>query len=57
MVIATIEPSGSWAGRKITREGDVFSVEDVGPVSAEDVMNHERSGARVRERRGAETGR
>ena len=44
MVIATIELSGSWADRTITREGGVFSVEDVGPVSAEEVMDHERPG-------------
>ena len=44
MLIATFGPATAWAGRTITREGDVFTLEDHGPISAADVMEYDRQG-------------
>ena len=44
MIIATFGPSTGWAGKTITREGDVFTLEDHGPISAGDVMEYDRQG-------------
>jgi hypothetical protein len=44
VLIATFGPSTGWAGKKITREGDAFVLEDHGPISATDVMEYDRQG-------------
>lgn len=44
MLIATFGPSTGWAGKTITREGEVFTLEDHGPISAADVMEYDRQG-------------
>jgi hypothetical protein len=47
MIIATFGPNTGWAGKLITREGDVFTLEDHGPISAIDVMEYDRQGQLV----------
>lgn len=44
MIIATFGPTTGWAGKTITREGEVFTLEDHGPISAADVMEYDRQG-------------
>jgi S1-C subfamily serine protease len=44
MLIATFGPTTSWVGKKITREGDFFILENHGPISAQDVMDYDRQG-------------
>ena len=44
MLIATFGPSTGWSGKKITREGDAFVLEDHGPITAADVMEYDRQG-------------
>ncbi len=44
MLIATFGPTTGWNGKTITREGDVFILEGHGPISAADVMEHDRQG-------------
>lgn len=44
MIIATFGPTTGWAGKTITREGDVFTLEDHGPITAVDVMEYDRQG-------------
>ena len=47
MLIATFGPSTGWAGKTITREGDVFILQDHGPITAADVMEYDRQGQLV----------
>lgn len=47
MLVATFGPSTGWAGKTITREGEVFTLEDHGPISAADVMEYDRQGQLV----------
>ena len=44
MLIAVFGPSTAWAGKKITREGDAFILEDYGLVSAQAVMEYDVQG-------------
>ena len=44
MLIAVFGPSTALAGKKLTREGDFFILEEHGPISAQDVMEHDRQG-------------
>ena len=44
MLIATFGPTTGWAGKRITREGDVFVLEGHGSISAADVMEYDRQG-------------
>jgi hypothetical protein len=44
MLIATFGSSTGWAGKTITKEGDVFVLQDHGPISAADVMEYDRQG-------------
>ncbi len=42
MIIATFGPNTGWAGKTITREGEVFTLEGHGPITAADVMAYDR---------------
>jgi hypothetical protein len=44
MLIATFGPTTEWVGKTIIRDGDIFLLEDHGPVSARDVMEYDRQG-------------
>ncbi len=44
MLIATFGPATGWNGKTITREGDAFILEGHGPISAADIMEHDRQG-------------
>ena len=44
MLIATFGPATGWNGKTITREGDAFILEGHGPISAADIMEHDRHG-------------
>jgi len=44
MLVATFGPSTGWVGKTITREGDVFTLEGHGPITAADVMEYDRQG-------------
>src|SRR5665647_1576342 len=44
MIIATFGPTTAWAGKTITREGDVFTLEGQGPITTADVMEYDRLG-------------
>lgn len=44
MVIATFGPTTAWVGKTITREGDVFTLEGHGVISAANVMEYDRLG-------------
>ncbi len=44
MLVATFGPSTGWAGKTITSESDVFVLEGHGPITAADVMEHDRQG-------------
>lgn len=44
MIIATFGPTTEWAGKTISRDGDVFVLEGHGPISASDVMDYDRQG-------------
>jgi hypothetical protein len=44
MLVATFGPTTAWAGKTITREGDVFVLEGHGPITASDVMDYDRRG-------------
>jgi len=44
MLIATFGPTTAWVGTQITREGDAFVLEGHGPISAGDIMEHDRQG-------------
>lgn len=44
MIVATFGPTTAWIGKTITREGDVFILEDHGPISAEAIMEYDRQG-------------
>lgn len=44
MLIATFGPTTGWAGKTITREGDVFTLEGHGPITPADVMEYDRKG-------------
>ena len=44
MLVATFGPTTGWAGKTITREGDVFTLEGHGPITAVDVMEYDRQG-------------
>jgi len=44
MLIATFGPTTGWNGKTITREGDAFILEGHGPISAADIMEHDRQG-------------
>jgi hypothetical protein len=44
MLIATFGPSTGWAGKAITRGGDVFTLEGHGSITAADVMEYDRQG-------------
>lgn len=47
MIIATFGPTTGWAGKAITREGEVFTLEGHGPITAADVMEYDRQGQLV----------
>lgn len=47
MLIATFGPSTGWAGKTITREGDVFTLEGHGLITTADVMEYDRQGQLV----------
>jgi len=47
MIIATFGPTTAWTGKTITGEGDVFTLEGHGPISAQDVMEYDRQGQLV----------
>lgn len=44
MLVATFGPTTGWLGKKITREGDAFVLEDHGSISAGDVMRYDQQG-------------
>ena len=44
MLIATFGPTTEWVGRTITCEGGVFTLEGHGPITAADIMEHDRQG-------------
>ena len=44
MLIATFGPTTAWVGKRISRDGDAFILEDHGPISAHDVMEYDRQG-------------
>lgn len=44
MIVATFGPTTAWIAKTITREGDVFILEDHGPISAEAIMEYDRQG-------------
>jgi hypothetical protein len=47
MLVATFGPSTGLAGKTIAREGDVFILQDHGPITAVDVMEYDRQGQLV----------
>lgn len=44
MLIATFGPTTAWAGKSITYENGLFSLEGLGPLSAADVLAHDSQG-------------
>ena len=44
MLVATFGPNCEWVGKTITSEGSVFVVEDLGPITASDIMKHHSRG-------------
>jgi hypothetical protein len=44
MLIATFGPKTGWVGKTITREADAFILEGHGPITAADIMEHDRQG-------------
>jgi hypothetical protein len=44
MIIATFGPTTAWVGRTITFENERFILEDHGPITAADIMEHDRQG-------------
>jgi hypothetical protein len=44
VLIATFGPTTAWVGKKISRDGDAFILEDHGPISTQDVMEYDRQG-------------
>ena len=42
MLVATFGPTTRWAGRTITLENEVFTLQDHGPISAVDVLSYAR---------------
>jgi len=44
VLIATFGPTTAWVGKRISRDGDAFILEDHGPISAHDVMEYDRQG-------------
>ncbi|GEM_PF-2305955 len=44
MIIATFGPATEWVGKTITREGDVFTLEGHGVITATDVMEYDQQG-------------
>ena len=44
MLVATFGPTTGWVGKTITCEGDVFTLEGYGPISAADVMSYDSQG-------------
>ena len=47
MLIATFGPITGWAGKTITREGEVFTLKGHGPVTAASIMEYDRQGQLV----------
>ena len=47
MLIATFGPSTGWLGRTITFDGEMFTLQDHGPISVVDVLNYGRQGQLV----------
>ena len=41
MLVGTFAPSSGWAGRTITYEDGVFSLEGHGPVAGSDVLSYD----------------
>lgn len=44
MLVATFGPTTEWVGKTVTKDGDLFRIEDVGSVSAADVIAYDRQG-------------
>lgn len=44
MLVATFGPSTGWAGKTITHDDGVFTLEGVGPVTAVDLLEYDRQG-------------
>ena len=44
MPIATFGPTTEWVGKKTTRDGDAFILQDRGPISTQDIMDFDRRG-------------
>ncbi len=44
MAVAKFGPTSKWAGKKITREGDVFVAQDHGEISPSAIMENDRLG-------------
>jgi hypothetical protein len=44
MLVATFGPTTAWAGKRITYESGLFTLEGLGPISAQDVLEYDRQG-------------
>jgi hypothetical protein len=47
MAVATFGPTSEWAGKKITREGDVFVAQHHGEISPTAIMGNDRQGRQI----------
>ena len=47
MLVATFGPTTGWSGKVITLEGEVFTLQDYGPITALDVLTYDRQGQLV----------
>jgi len=45
MAVAKFGPTSEWAGKKITRDGDVFVAQGHGEISPSAIMENDRQGA------------
>ena len=44
MLSATFGPTTAWVGKKISRDGDAFILEDHDPISTHDITEYDRQG-------------
>jgi len=47
MLVATFGPTTGWSGKVITLEGELFTLQDYGPITALDVLTYDRQGQLV----------
>ena len=44
MLVATFGPTTGWSGKVITLDGELFTLQDYGPITASDVLTYDRQG-------------